>query len=265
MLTDNGGSWFWLPDNGNSGSIKKALHLLTSMVEQNGSTGVRKLAIVTGMAPSTTHRILKELEVNGFVQSKDGSYSIGAEMYYLASLIQSHNPLYVVGMPLLKELAKESGETLALGQYFAASNTLTFIGTIESSHPIRHVLEIGKQEALYVGAHGKAVLAFLPEEVQERVIKQAVGKSTVMGIAVKPSKLRAELTEIKRNRYAISYQETIPTAYGFCAPVIGPEGMVLGGVGLTIPDSRVNISENDEIARKVLSCANKISIALGGK
>jgi DNA-binding IclR family transcriptional regulator len=256
---------FRLSESRKNGSVNKALLYLKVLAEHTEGLGVRKMASITKMPPSTAHRILKELVEGGFAQSKDGLYFIGPEMYYITYLVFNQNPFYTQAMPIIKELAEQTGETVALGQYFAGVNGLTFIGTIESIHPIRHVLDIAQSEVLYAGAHGKAVLAFLPQAVQDKVLSGCVNKFTVMGVPIDPEKVRKDLAEIRSRGYAITYQETVETAYGFSSPILGPGNVVLGVVGIAIPDSRVDLSQNHIVAQKVLACAKKISHALGNR
>lgn len=245
-----------------TGSAYKALVLLKAMAEGDTEEGVNVLASRVGLPPSTTHRILKLLVETGFAETRDGRYVLGPEIYYISYLIQEKNPLLKQGMKVIQKAAAESGETVALAQYTQTRHTLTFIASIDSIHPIRHVITLGKNEPLYLGAPGKAILAYLPSDIEEKIINESSGAKNASGIPIDFSKLREELEKIRQRGYAISKSERIIGAVGFGAPIIGPQNKMFGAVGITVPESRFNAT-GKEYGTLARSSADEISRALG--
>ena len=51
---------------------------------------------------------------------------------------------------------------------------------------------------------------------------------------------------------------------GVAVPVFGPDGTVLGDVGLTIPDQRFTDAEEPQLAALLRQCADAIMAEIGG-
>src|SRR3546814_14265980 len=78
---------------------------------------------------------------------------------------------------------------------------------------------------LYWGASGKAILAFLPDDEIEQILRRE-GASPASG--EKPPSLRArmaELREVRERGYAISEGQKLPGARGVAAPVFDAKGV----------------------------------------
>ena len=79
---------------------------------------------------------------------------------------------------------------------------------LPSPHPVRYALDMGSTLPLYLGAAGKAMMAFLPESEAEALIRNHQITALTRYVP-KTGALRKELKTIRRRGYAISNGERV--------------------------------------------------------
>ncbi|PXY18769.1 IclR family transcriptional regulator [Prauserella flavalba] len=150
-----------------SQSVRRALDLLSLIAawERRGGLSVAAVAEETGLAKSTTHRLLSELLQAGYLeQGPDRRYRIGPEAY-------------VVGVAAEPRYGVQQQSLAAATRLAAVSEDVAFVSIRRRHHhvcvyreegrwPIRsHVLQVGDRLPLGVGAAGLAFLAAMePDE-----------------------------------------------------------------------------------------------------
>ena len=70
--------------------------------------------------------------------------------------------------------------------------------------------------------------------------------------------------EVRKRGYAMSFGERDPETAAVAAPVFGPEGRLLGAMGITGPITRFQRSDLQSLAHTVLEAARRLSRELGG-
>jgi DNA-binding IclR family transcriptional regulator len=133
---------------------------------------------------------------------------------------------------------------------------------LEGSHSVRFVKPVGVRNPLHAGANGKAILAHLSDDEQGAYL--ATDLAPVTGRTVTSVRaLRAQLTRIRRDGYAVSRGEATPDAAGTAAPVFDASGRVIASVAATAPLSRMT-SDADaaRLAGAVVAAAREITVAL---
>lgn len=88
---------------------------------------------------------------------------------------------------------------------------------------------------LWMGADGKFMLAFLPADDIEKVIKQLEDPQTaltLLGRKVDVQTLKEELIKVKERGYAISAGEYHPDGCAVASPIFGHNHDVIGSLRL---------------------------------
>jgi DNA-binding IclR family transcriptional regulator len=100
------------------------------------------------------------------------------------------------------------------------------------------------------GGHGRAILAFSPPDVIERV-KELVGDPDAVG------SLESALVEIREKGYALSSNEIRPGVTGLAVPTVDRDGYAIGSIGLVTLAG--HFPDVDDVASSLMSVAADIS------
>ncbi|MEP9380750.1 IclR family transcriptional regulator [Nocardioides sp. KR10-350] len=225
--------------------VEKAFEALRWMLDSpEGSWGVREIARGLGRPPSTVHRTLASLEEQGLVvgDSETGRYSLGLEMFRLAAKISSHFSLRRLAIPTLEQLQGRFNETAFLGLLDPKGKQMMMAALVETTRPLRYVVDANEWRPLYLGASGLAILAFLDADDREQVLKDLDDPTVIGGKLVPIASVRQTIEEVRAQGFARTVGQRVPDALGVAAPVFRPRGTVIGSIGLTLPSSRYDES-----------------------
>jgi DNA-binding IclR family transcriptional regulator len=245
--------------------VARAFRLLVWMAEQEGETwGVREIAAGVGMHPSTVHRLLATLEPDGLVRRDPGSgrYGLGLEFLRAAWRTASRNSLAQLGVPVLRRLRDETGETAVLGVYDHARRAMLLVASVESEHAVRNVRPLHTWMPVHGGASGRALLAWLPDEERAAVLGGPLAAVTDATITTRGA-LERNLEEVRRQGYALSRGERVPGGVGVAAPVLDAGGRVVAAVGITMPEQRFAPADEPRLAALVVAAAAELGERLG--
>ena len=136
------------------------------------------------------------------------------------------------------------------------------IDRVESTHPLRLSLEVGRLTPLTAGASAKALLAFLPP-TEIRVVLDRPMERLAPGTLTAPDALLEELEAIRQRGYATSREETDASAWGVAAPIRSRDGYAVAAIGLAGPLSRLSDRAWDEFGALVRTAASEAELRLG--
>jgi DNA-binding IclR family transcriptional regulator len=191
-----------------------------------------------------------------------GTYSLDLEFLRLTHRAASKLPLPPSAIDHLRHLVHEVDESATLGLYNHQRQMVLFHALIESSKPLRYIVELDRWAPITAGASGLAILAFLPEADRARILSkplEAFTKTTITN----PIALEAELVRIREQGYALTHGQRQPGAVAVAAPIFGAHGQVVGDTVLTIPEPRFDPADTDRFVEAVRACSRAISAELG--
>ena len=173
-----------------------------------------------GIHRSKAFSILHTLNEYGFVKKNPNrrGYLLGPGLLTLTGKMLETFKLSRLVDPILDELAKKAGATVALG---IISEDKTYVVAEHQGAPgIGISSHIGYVMPLTYGAHGKAIAAFLPEDELRELLK-----NTPLFFYGNPkkfvkSKLLKELDQCRRDGYALELGDIQPGVNAIAAPVL---------------------------------------------
>jgi DNA-binding IclR family transcriptional regulator len=246
------------------GTVARVMELLQCFAESQEWT-LSSISDRVKLPRSTTHRLLQLLRAEGFVEADEESrrYSTGLELYRIGALLSARMPTLQIAMPILQEMASACDETALLYLYQRQRHTIICAAKIESTHPVRYVVEVNVPMTPLYGATGRAILAFLDDNELARAISANPNGPDGTPLRIDRAALREELQQIRRSGYALSVGQRIATAVGIAAPFFFANGSVAGDMALTIPEFRFDMRKRAALAAIVRAAAVKMSEALG--
>jgi DNA-binding IclR family transcriptional regulator len=202
-----------------------ALQVLLEVAEK-GPTSATELSRSLGMNRTVVHRLLSTLQRRGFVRRQDEGYVLGPVVVRLSDLVEPE--LRRVARPVIRRASGQVGETVVLSVP-DGRDVVVVEQSLGGDHMVRVEHKIGSRHPLYLGASGRAILAFLPETAVGRALRGLEDAERV----------RELLEEIRRFGYAVSHDELQRGVFGTAAPIRDPNGRAVGAIAILVPLSRV--------------------------
>ena len=220
-------------------TLKKGLDVINSFTKEFQSQGVTEISKRLEFHKSTTHALLQTLREEGYVIYNPATkkYSLGYKPLDLAGRINYRRDLREISFPIMKELSQKCDEDVALN--ILVEGRSISIEVIESQYFIRHIIPMGKPYPLHCRAAGKVIMAYLPRnEINEILKRHGLKKFTPKTITHK-NELFIELEKIRQRGYADSRQEFGPEGVSLAFPIFNKEG-IIGSLSIHSTVSRLN-------------------------
>lgn len=244
-------------------SIDRAAAILRCFDARRPTLGISEIARATGLSTTTTHRLLVALQANRLVrQTADRRYGLGPLVVQLARSGAVPTTLRDAALPVMTALRDEVEETVAVHELLPTGERVV-VDQVESHRELRRTYtDIGVPIKLPQGAPGKAIVSMLPVAQQEAVLGRDIDAVTPATIT-DPERLRAQLAQARRRGWSDSKGERTPGIRAVAAPVFDHRGEVIGALGLSVPEIRMDDGRSEELGRRVAECAWLVSEALG--
>jgi DNA-binding IclR family transcriptional regulator len=162
----------------------------------------------------------------------------------------------------MERVAALSGETVLLQVVGPDADRVVCVERVQQRTGLRLILEVGATAPLYAGCSSKVLLAFMPEEAIDRVLEGPLTPVT-SHTPTNAAQIRSELARIRRDGYAISFEETDEGVAGVSVPIRDHLDRVVAGLSISGPITRVNEGTIDATIALALDGAQQIAERLG--
>lgn len=241
--------------------FERVADLLEVLSNGQSEIGVTDLGKELGLGKSTVHRLLTSMEKRGYVQQNQTNkkYRLGPTLMRLGLVKLRQLEARELALPCLEKLRDLTTETTTFS--LKVGRERLYILQVESRQEIRQTIELGRVYPLYLGATGKAILAFLASPEKLSLLEEAAPILAKRGRDL--ATLQEELAQIARRGYATSRGERTPDAASIAAPVFDYNQQVMGAISVAGPISRVSVERQIEMAVHLLECSRSLSLQLG--
>jgi DNA-binding IclR family transcriptional regulator len=220
-----------------SQTLDRGLSILGFVAER--PRRINEIATFLGVHHSTALRLLHTLRGQGFVHElPDHQYRLGSATFQLAFQALEALDLRSVVRPYMDQLNEKSGETVHLGML--EDGQVVFVDKVEAGHAVRMHSRIGGIAPLHCTAIAKAILALLPSEEVNRLLKTHKFTRFTDHTLTTARALRADLEGTRARGYAINNEEQEVGIRSIAAPILGGDNHVAGAISLSAPVSRVD-------------------------
>jgi IclR family KDG regulon transcriptional repressor len=243
-------------------ALSRGLLILEILAAHSQGLSLSAIARKSGLAKSSTHRLLQTLLINGYVRRdarNSDHYFPSFKLLTLSSQLIQDTDFVVIARPHLEVLAKVTGETVHL--VLLDHDQAVYVAKVESPNPIRMYSQIGNRAPLHCTGVGKAILAFLPKERQNAVLKGDLAHYTDNTLT-DPGALRAELDYIRRQGYAIDNGEHEDNVLCIAMPLQSRAGQVVGAVSIAAVSYRVDLPTLESWQPLLLEHVNQMNTEL---
>jgi DNA-binding IclR family transcriptional regulator len=215
------------------------------------------------LPPSTSYRILATLRRYGYVYQRreDTRYFLGYNLLRLAESVVEGTDAAEICLPFLEDLHYDTDETT----FFAMRSGNQCVAMEICGH-INTRINVGRGEVMpmHCAASGKAVLAFLPEREQQRIIVELDFKAHTPYTNTDPELLRKELVEIRKTGASYNQNELHSGFSAVATPIFNSRNEPIGSIAIVGSSVDLSLHQLAYYAGLLVEAATGITAKLGG-
>jgi IclR family transcriptional regulator, acetate operon repressor len=237
-------------------AVDRAALLLKEVVGGPGPVTFTELTAATGLAKSTTSRLLMALERGGLVRRDgNGKFRPGEVFVSYAWRGGAEAGLVAVARPVLDRLGAETGETVNLG--VASRGMVEQIAQVDSRYLIGGTNWVGLSVPLHCAALGKVLLAYGAADLPPGRLERRTDRTITSRDA-----LAADLELARGRGWAVTDEELEPGLVAVAAPVYAG-GAVRAALSVSGPATRLTRARIPAVGARCAAEAAALSAVLG--
>lgn len=243
--------------------LEKGLAILELLSRRDSWLTLQDITREVDVTPTTAYRIISTLLRMDYIMcnEKEKSYRTTRKMLRLGYQTIGEHDIIERVLPyirFLRDIVKESVFFGVLGEEKGV-----FIEQAQSIHPFKFVLSPGSSFDLHNSAPGKAILAFTSNSIRDTYINKIEFTKCTNNTITTRSAYVKELEKVKKEGYATDLEETLLGVTCIGAPVFNFEGMPLGAIWISWPNSRMSDEIFNFIKEQLLESTTRLSKELG--
>ncbi len=234
----------------------RAVRLLKLFTNERSEMSLAEISRASGLNKTTTHRLLRALQSESLIDRNlaTSAYSLGTGLMALGVQALASSDLRRRVRPVLRTLARETGETATLEVPF--EDNMLILDEVAGNHVIGSAGNIGTRWPIHATSTGKAWLAFDESGIARlsEQLKPVTGSTMTDRDALQP-----QLAEIRRRGYAVTVDE-VEEGYTAVATIIrGVLGDVQGALSIGGPTQRLTAARRAELGTALCRAAQRLN------
>jgi len=209
---------------------------------------VTEIAKGLGMLPSKASRMLGTMEKDAFLERnhETNKYRLGIRFFELGMVYAFHLPLRRILRPHIEQMAKEHNMAASWG--ILKNNRVIVVDYVRNMNIDLLVHRIGLNLPVHTTSIGKAVLAYLSEEEQDKILGSAnLAKLTDASLVDRES-IKQNLKLVRERGYSTDEGETHVDLNCIAAPVRDAGGKAIAAINLTAETKQMSAEKLFELA-----------------
>jgi len=209
----------------------------TFQVEERSVTEISK---ELGMLPSKVSRMLRTLEGEGFFErnTETGKYRLGVGFFELGMVYAFNFPLRKIIRPHIEQMAIENNLTASWA--ILKNTNAIVVDRVQNLNIDLLTYRIGLNLPIHSKSLGKVLLAYLPEEEQDKILQSIELRRFTSKTLTDPRQIKENLKLILERGYATDEGETHEDLNCIAAPIRDGNGKVIAAINLMDEASRTS-------------------------
>ena len=239
--------------------IERMMSLLDTLAQHPDPVSLKDLARITGLHPSTAHRILNDMVLKRLVdRSEPGAYRLGMRLLELGNIVKSRLNVREAALDFMRGLHRKTHQTINLS--VRQSDEIVYIDRAFSERSGMQVVRaIGGRAPLHLTSTGKLFLSVDdPKAVRAYATRTGLSghnKNSITDIA----KLERDLSLVRSRGYARDNEELELGVRCMAAGIRDDAGRLIAGLSISAPADRLQ----DDWLEDLVATAHQISLVLG--
>ena len=217
--------------------IGKVCAILAQFTLETPTLSLDEIAQGSGVARTSTHRILHSLMDEGYVTLTAQGYRLGLRLFQIGIVAQQTLRLEELFDEVLQPLAQEIQETLIVATL--AGEDILYLHVIQSSNPLRFVAGVGQRRDARFGATGLVLLSSLDKGTRQTFVTDPLPSYTAKTVTDSAMWLE-RLEQIAKDGIALERGEFFDGIEAIAVPIKNSQPLALTIVG---PEERMRPKE----------------------
>ncbi|MBX3604045.1 MAG: SMP-30/gluconolactonase/LRE family protein [Piscinibacter sp.] len=253
-----------MPDKPADGTaaLDKALDVLDAIGRSGAGLSQAELGAQLALPRTTLYRLLGTLTARGLLRRDPQRrvYCLGLRCFEYARAAYAMPDLVAAAGAELRGLRDMTGETT----YLAALDGLEVVALdrCDSAHGRRSNTALGQRKPLHCTSQGKAILAALPAEQREAIVRELPLAAVTPRSITERRRLQAELRLTATRGWSIDDEEIVPGVRCCGAAIVDAQGAVRGAISVAGPAFRLTMERLGLIGPEVAEAARRIGAQL---
>lgn len=242
-------------------SINRVLEIIELVSISERPLSPADLAFSLDIPKPSIHRLLQQLEADGFVQTDwRGLIVPSARLVKTAVGVLSSHSLKSLRLSVLQRLAAEVGETCGI----AIPNDLEMMYTdrVQSNWPLQIYLPIGGNVPVWCTSGGKLYLSSLPKAQRKRLINNMPLQALTNNTLVDKAELEASLEQIAETGVGVDNEEFIAGMVACSVAILSPDGQYFASLFTHAPTVRKTLADLLTFVPQLQAAAQELSLLL---
>lgn len=241
--------------------VNRLLDIIDAL-STNGPATVVELAGQLGLPRPTAYRLVKALELRGYIRRdpQSSQISLGVKLIELGQVARADFDFARLAAPVMRELVEKWQETCHL--LIREGDQAVIIERVESPQSVRVSYPPGRRIKLFQGASSQCILAFLGERERDTLLERWERDADLVDKYPGSKALLERLQAIRRDGFNVTQGEVFPEVAAVAVPVRTPGGEY-GAISLNVPASRFRGEQVPELAASLRDSASQLVAQYG--
>lgn len=243
-------------------STLKCFQLLELLAQEPYEFALSDLATRLQQPLTSVHRLAATLVEAGFAEQDAATrrYRMAGKALWAGAGYLRNSAVYRAAFLVMQEAARTSPGLIHLGALH--DEWLLYLHTVGSPSRLYLYADTGERRLLHSTGLGKAILAWQPPEVVNRVTSKKLPRFTKRTIC-SPSELREELKATRARGYAIDDEEGVVGLRCVAAPIFDASGTSVAALSMSAPAQVLTNKALEAAASDIREAAMKVSMQVG--
>ena len=200
-------------------AITRVMQIIEAVSKAERPLSPADLAIFLDIPKPSIHRLLNQLEDDGFVQTTMRGLTIpGARMHGVAWGVLHSERFSAARRAILEQLTEQIGETCGIA--IPKGTEMVYYDRVQSDWPLQLNLQVGSHTPAWCTASGKLYLSSLPKQRRQKIISHLPLRQYARNTIVDAEELEAELVAIKNRKISTDNEEFVDGMVACGVPVL---------------------------------------------
>jgi len=237
----------------NDSTAARLTALLAAFGPGDTALGVSELARRTRLPKTSVHRLSQHLTEHGLLERDGTALRLGLRLFEIGQLAVRQRGLVDTARPLLADLREATHNTVHLA--VLEGTEVVYLDILRGPDAPRLPSRIGGRFPAHATGVGKAILAYSPDDVVEKVIAGGLPRISRRTIT-SPVLLRRQLAKVAAEATAYEREESSIGTVCVASPVVDATGYAVAAISVA---GWVNRMRTERLASAVRTAALALS------